>query len=74
VDAQLASLAESFGAVFYLALEGADFGMSEVVLGEVLLQSESLAAGLALEVLFDFVDKHVSLEAVLGLEEPIAGP
>lgn len=42
------------------------------MLDQVLLQGELLSALVANPLFFDFVDLHVALETVLGLEAPFA--
>lgn len=69
MDAALASLSESFRATIHLALEWFLTSVREIMLNQVLLKSEMFAALVTHPFFVNFVNLHVSLQAVLGLED-----
>jgi hypothetical protein len=69
MNAAFAPLSESFSATIDFALKWFLAGVSEIVLNQVLLKSEMLSTLVADPFFVYFVDLHVSLEAVLGLED-----
>jgi hypothetical protein len=72
MDTPLAPLPKCFGATIYTALERFLARMCKVMFNKVLLQSKLLATLVAYPFLVDFVNLHVALKTVLGLEVAIA--
>lgn len=68
MDAPFASLPKSFCAALNSANKWFLSRMSVVMLDQVLLQGELLSAFVANPLFFDFMDLHVALQTVLGLE------
>jgi|TARA_B110001450_G_C17450902_1_gene411988 hypothetical protein len=71
MDAPFAPLSKCFSATIYTALERFLASMCKVMFDKVLLQSKLLAALVTNPFLIDFMDLHVALETVLGLEVAI---
>lgn len=72
MKAALASLPKGLSTVINATNEWFGTGVGKIVFYQVLLESEGLVTFCTFPLLVNFVDFHMTFEAVLGLEFPIA--